>query len=199
MRIALTLFAAASALTLAACDSKTDNAAAPASEAAKDAAGDKTIASGLGTDDTKFAEAAKASGLDATLAGPGPYTVLIPANAAFDKLPAGALDTLLKPESRAQLTKVLTGHILPGAILAEDIGKAIDNGKGKAVLATMGGGTLTATKEGGNTVLADSAGNKATITKGDEQFTNGVVHRVSAVLMPSKEASAPAVGQKAGG
>ena len=132
MRIALTLFAAASAMTLAACDTKTNDPAAPKSEAAKEAAGDATIASGLTGDDSKFAEAAKASGLDATLAGPGPYTVLVPANAAFDKLPAGSLATLMKPESRAQLTKVLTGHILPGEILAADIGKAIDNGKGKA-------------------------------------------------------------------
>jgi len=185
MRIALTLFAAASALTMAGCDTKTDNAAAPASEAAKDAAGDKTIASGLGADDTKFAEAAKASGLDATLAGPGPYTVLVPANGAFDKLPGGALDTLLKPQSRAQLTKVLTGHILPGAILAQDIGKAIDDGKGKAVLATFGGGTLTATRDGDKIVLTDSAGGKAVVTSADEKRSNGVVHHVDGVLMPS--------------
>jgi uncharacterized surface protein with fasciclin (FAS1) repeats len=66
------------------------------------------------------------------------------------------------------------------------------------VLATMGGGTLTATREGGNTVLADSKGDKATITKGDEQFTNGVVHEIDGVLMPSKQAQGPAVGQKAG-
>ena len=89
--------------------------------------------------------------------------------------------------------------ILPGTVLVADIEKAIETGKGKAVLATMGGGTLTATKEDGKTVLSDSAGTKATITKGDEQFTNGVVHRISAVLMPSKESSAPAVGQKTGG
>ena len=168
MRIALTLFAAASVMTLAACDTKTNDASAPKSEAARDAAGDKTIASGLTADDSKFADAAKASGLDATLAGPGPYTVLVPANKAFDKLPAGALENLLKPESRAQLTKLLTGHILPGEILAADIGKAIDNGKGKAVLATMGGGTLTATREGGKIVLTDSAGGKAIVTGPDE-------------------------------
>lgn len=184
MRIALTMFAAASAMSLAACDSKTDDASAPKSEAARDAAGDKTIASGLGTDDTKFADAAKASGLDATLAGPGPYTVLVPANGAFDKLPAGALDNLLKPESRAQLTKVLTGHILPGAILAADIGKAIDNGKGKASLATFGGGTITATRDGDKIILTDSAGGRAIVTAADERRSNGVVHHVDGVLMP---------------
>ena len=184
MRIALTLIAAASALSLAACDTKANDPAAPNSEAAQDAAGDKTIASGLTGDATKFAEAAKASGLDATLAGPGPYTVLVPANAAFDKLPAGSLDTLMKPESRAQLTKVLTGHILPGEILAADIGKAIDNGKGKAALATFGGGTITATREGDKIILTDSAGGKAIVTAADDKRSNGVVHHIDGVLMP---------------
>ena len=185
MRIALTLFAAAAAaMTLAACDSKTDNVAAPDSEAARDAAGDQTIATGLGADDSRFADAAKASGLDATLAGPGPYTVLVPSNAAFDKLPAGALDTLLKPESRAQLTRVLTGHILPGEVLAADIGKAIDNGDGKASLATFGGGTITAAREGDKIVLTDSAGGKATVTVADDRRSNGVVHHIDGVLMP---------------
>ena len=184
MRIVITMFAAASALTLAACDTKTNDSSAPKSEAARDAAGDKTIASGLGSDDSKFADAAKASGLDATLAGPGPYTVLIPANGAFDKLPAGALDNLLKPESRAQLTKLLTGHILPGAILAADIGKAIDNGKGKAALATFGGGTISATRDGDKIVLTDSAGGKATVTAADDKRSNGVVHHLDGVLMP---------------
>jgi uncharacterized surface protein with fasciclin (FAS1) repeats len=81
-----------------------------------------------------------------------------------------------------------------------DIDKAIDTSKGKAVLATMGGGTLTATKDGGKTVLTDSSGHMATITNGDQQFTNGVVHQVDAVLMPNKPAAsnAPAVGKKAG-
>jgi uncharacterized surface protein with fasciclin (FAS1) repeats len=182
MRIGLLLLAA-SAMTLAACDTKTSDSA-PQSEAARDAAGDQTIASGLGGDDSKFADAAKAAGLDATLAGPGPYTVLIPANNAFDKLPAGALDTLLKPESRAQLTRVLTGHILPGTILAADIGKAIDNGKGKAALATFGGGTLTATRDGDKIVLTDAAGGKASVTATDDKRSNGVVHHVDGVLMP---------------
>ena len=185
MRIALTLFAAASALTLTACDSKSGDPAAPKSGAANDAAADKTIASGLGTDDSKFADATKAAGLDATLAGPGPYTVLVPVNGAFDKLPAGALDRMLKPESRAELTKVLTGHILPGDILAADIGKAIDNGKGKASLATFGGGTISATREGGKIVLTDSAGGKASVTATDERRSNGVVHHVDGMLMPS--------------
>ena len=83
---------------------------------------------------------------------------------------------------------MLTNLILPGTVLVADIDKAIDAGKGKAMLATMGGGTLTATKDGGKTVLTDSKGDKATITKGDEQFTNGVVHEIDAVLMPARPA-----------
>jgi uncharacterized surface protein with fasciclin (FAS1) repeats len=160
---------------------------------AQKAAGTKTIAAGL-AGNGKFIAAAKAAGLDQTLAGPGPYTVFVPEDAAFDQAPAGTFDT--KPENRAQLTGVLTNLILPGTVLVADIDKAIDNSKGKAVLATMSGGTLTATKDGGNTVLTDSAGHKATISGGDEQYTNGVVHRIDAVLMPSKKATGPAVGQK---
>jgi len=184
MRNALILFTAASALAVTACGPTTDNSSAPKSEAARDAAGDKTIATALGADDSKFADAAKASGLDATLAGPGPYTVLVPSNAAFDKLPAGELDTLMKPESRARLTKLLTAHILPGEVLAADISKAIDNGKGKAMLATFGGGTLTATRDGDHIVLADAGGGKAVITSADDKRSNGVVHHLDGVLTP---------------
>src|SRR4051794_13362791 len=163
---------------------------------AEQAAGDKTIAAGLAANG-KFMAAAKAAGLDQTLAGPGPYTVFVPDDAAINAAPAGTFDA--KPENRAQLTGVLTNMILPGTVLVADIDKAIDNGKGKASLATMGGGTLTATKDGGKTVLADSAGHKATITQGDDNFSNGVVHHVDAVLMPAKtQAAKPAVGQKAG-
>lgn len=164
--------------------------------AAEKVAGDKTIAAGL-PQDSRFMVAAKAAGLDQTLAGPGPYTVLVPEDAAFNSAPAGTFETT--PENRAQLTGVLTNMILPGTVLVADIDKAIETGKGKAVLATMGGGTITATKEGGRTVLTDSAGHKAAITQGDQQFTNGVVHRISAVLMPAGEqAQGAAVGKKAG-
>jgi uncharacterized surface protein with fasciclin (FAS1) repeats len=172
------------------------NRTAAQTPAAQKAAGTKTIAAGLAPN-SRFLTTAKSAGLDQTLAGPGPYTVLVPDDAAFAAAPAGTFDTT--PQNRAKVTSVLTNMILPGTVLVADIDKAIDNSKGKAPLATMGGGTITATKEGGKTVLTDSAGHKATITQGDEQFTNGVVHHVSAVLLPSeKQANAPAVGQKAG-
>ena len=198
---ALTLGIAAAAIAITGCN-KTDGGAGNTSEAAqtkeaKKAAGTKTIASGLPAGGP-FMTAAKAAGLDQTLAGPGPYTVLVPDDAAIQSAPAGTFDP--KPENRAQLTGILTNMILPGTVLAADIDKAIEAGKGKAVLATMGGGTITATKEGGKTVFTDSAGHKATVTQADDQFTNGVVHHVSAVLMPAKAgAETKAPGQKAGG
>lgn len=185
MRLTMSfVLAATAALATAACDRQADSNNVAATGNAAEAAGDKTITDGL-AGDHKFAEALGAAGLDRTLDGPGPYTVLVPSDAAFDKLPAGALDTLMKPESRAELTKLLTFHVLPGTILAEDIGKAIDNGGGKASLATMGGGTLTATKDGDKIVIADGAGGKATVTQGDDKRSNGVIHRVDGVLMPS--------------
>ena len=190
--------AAAATLALVACNNngsgnKSETAQSPA---AQKAAGNKTIASGLNASG-KFMAAAKAAGLDQTLAGPGPYTVFVPDDAAMDAAPAGTFDA--KPENRGQLTGIITNVILPGTVMAADIGKAIDAGKGKAVLATMGGGTLTATKDGDKIVLTDAAGHKATVTQADDQFSNGVVHHVDAVLMPAKgQAEKPAVGQKAG-
>jgi uncharacterized surface protein with fasciclin (FAS1) repeats len=187
-RTALMLGLAAAALTLNACD-KADQAAGTAQPGEASKAGEKTIAAGL-DQNSRFFQAAKSAGLDATLAGPGPYTVLVPADAAFAKLPAATTESWAKPESRAQLTGVLTNHILPGTILADDIGKAIETGKGKAVLATMGGGTLTATREGGKIVLTDSAGTKATVTQTDEKRSNGVVHQIDTVLIPSQQTEA---------
>jgi uncharacterized surface protein with fasciclin (FAS1) repeats len=185
-------------LAAAACNKQNSNAnGAPEAQTknAQKVAGTKTIAAGLAPNG-RFMVVAKAAGLDQTLAGPGPYTVFVPDDAAFNSAPAGALDP--KPQNRAQLTGVLTNLILPGTVLAADIDKVIDKGKGKGVLATVSGGTLTATKEGGKTVLSDAAGHKATITQADEQFTNGVVHHVDGLLMPAKAATGPAVGQKAG-
>ena len=186
-------------LALGACNKEAGdgNGAAPKaqSDEAKKAAGTKTIAAGI-IPASRFMTTAKAAGLDQTLSGPGPYTVFVPDDAAFNAAPAGTFD--VKPENRAQLTGVLTNLILPGTVMAEDLGKAIDKGDGKAVLATMGGSTLTATRDGGKIVLTDAAGHKATVTQADEQFSNGVVHRVDGLLMPSKTTAGPAVGDKRG-
>jgi uncharacterized surface protein with fasciclin (FAS1) repeats len=168
------------------------NSAVPG--AAADAAGNRTIAAGLDPNG-RFMQAAKASGLDATLAGPGPYTVLVPNDAAFAKLPAGTLENLAQPQQRARLTDVLTYHILPGAVFAEDIARAIDNAGGRAILATMGGETLTAAREGERIVLTDGAGGRSAVVQADQRRSNGVVHVVDGVLMPAAgegAAAAPA-------
>lgn len=180
------LAVAMGAITVAGCNQEQQQQSATAEKGAEAVkkAGDTTIAAGL-DQQGRYLTLAKAAGLDATLAGPGPYTVFVPEDAAFDKLPAGTTDNWAKPENRAQLTRALSYQILPGTVLAEDIAKAVDSGKGKAELATVGGGVLTATKEGDKIVLTDAAGGKATITKADETRANGVVHRTDAVLMPA--------------
>ena len=195
----LPLYLSAAALALAGCGQANDgNDAAPEqSGEAKEAAGDQTIAASL-NQNGRFFQAAKAVGLDATLAGPGPYTVLVPSDAAFGEVEGGALNDPSNPQNRAEITRILTYHILPGVILAEDISKAIDAGGGKAVLATMGGETLTATKDGDSIVLTDSAGGTATITQADQKLSKGVVHQVDGLLTPSREAQAAAQTQPAG-
>nr|WP_294851592.1 fasciclin domain-containing protein [uncultured Sphingomonas sp.] len=181
MRPILTAMAVGSALMIQACG---QSESATESKEAQAAAGDQTILAGLG-DATKFAAATKEAGLDGTFSGPGPYTVLVPSNAAFDKLPAGTLDKLMQKDARTELTGVLTYHVLPGAILTEDIAKAVDLGKGKTTLPTMGGGTITATKDGDTIVLTDGSGTSARITESNVKRSNGVIQRIDAVLKPS--------------
>ena len=200
---ALTASVLAAVLSVSACgDNGGGNATGGDGESAQTpkaqkAAGSKTIAAGL-TNSSQFMAAAKAAGLDQTLAGPGPYTVLAPSDQAFAGAPAGAFDA--RPENRAQITGMLTNLILPGTVLAADIDKAIETGKGKAVLATMGGGTITATKEGGRTVFTDATGKKAAVGQADQQFTNGVVHQIDGLLMPAQgqPQNTPAPGQSKG-
>ena len=151
--------------------------------AATKAAGAQTIAAGLPAN-SQFMAAARSAGIDKTLAGPGPYTVFVPNDAAFAKLPAGTLGNSSDPQQRAKITRILTYLILPGTVLVADISKTIDNAKGKAVMMTVSGQTFTATRDGDLIVLADSAGNTAHITKADQQYSNGVVQQIDAVLMP---------------
>jgi uncharacterized surface protein with fasciclin (FAS1) repeats len=195
-KTAILLGLSATLLSIAACDK---NDAATASKtgqtpAATKAAGSQTIATGIAAD-SRFMVAAKAAGIDKTLAGPGPYTVFVPDDAAFAKLPAGMIDNPTDADQRAKITSILTYHILPGTVLAADIAKTIDNAKGKAVMMTVGGQTFTATKDGSDIVLTDSTGNKARVTKADEQFSNGVVHHIDAVLTPPGPESKPKDGR----
>jgi uncharacterized surface protein with fasciclin (FAS1) repeats len=136
-------------------------------------------------DHTTLVAAVKAAGLVDTLEGPGPFTVFAPTNAAFDKLPAGTVDTLLKPENKDMLVKVLTYHVVSGKVTAKDLKKQIKAGGGKAVLKTVQGGSLTATMQGGKIILTDEKGGTSTVTIADVFQSNGVIHVVDTVLMPN--------------
>ncbi|HET9639201.1 MAG TPA: fasciclin domain-containing protein [Allosphingosinicella sp.] len=133
-------------------------------------------------DHKTLANAVQAAGLAETLSGAQPYTLFAPTEAAFQKLPAGAADGLLAPEAKGQLVTLLTGHIVPGMVTAADLGKAIERGKGKAQLATVGGGTLTFGRDGDAIVVTDGAGGQARVTGAERLASNGVVHDVDGVL-----------------
>ena len=136
-------------------------------------------------DHTTLVAAVKAAGLADTLSGPGPFTVFAPTNAAFAKLPAGTVDGLLKPAAKADLAKVLTYHVVPGTMTAANIAAAIEAGNGSATLTTVQGGKLTATASGATVTLTDAKGGKSVVSQADVMQSNGVVHVVDTVLMPS--------------
>jgi uncharacterized surface protein with fasciclin (FAS1) repeats len=135
-------------------------------------------------DHTTLVAAVKAAGLVDTLKSAGPFTVFAPTNAAFAALPAGTVDTLLKPESKPTLTKVLTYHVVAGKMDAAAITKAITAGGGKATLKTVSGGTLTAMASGGTVMVMDESGGTANVTIADVMQSNGVIHVVDKVLLP---------------
>ena len=136
-------------------------------------------------DHTTLVAAVKAAGLVDTLQSSGPFTVFAPTNDAFDKLPAGTVDTLLKPENKDMLTKVLTYHVVAGRISAKDLEKKIKAGHGKAQLKTVQGETLSATWMDNKIMLTDEKGGMATVTIPDVYQSNGVIHVVDTVLMPN--------------
>ena len=136
-------------------------------------------------DHTTLVAAVKAAGLVDTLNSKGPFTVFAPTNDAFAQLPAGTVDTLLKPENKAMLTKVLTYHVISGKYDSKILAKLIKKGHGKARLKTVSGGTLTAMMDGSNIVLRDEKGGTSTVTVGDVYQSNGVIHVVNAVLLPN--------------
>lgn len=136
-------------------------------------------------DHTTLVAAVKAAGLVDTLKGPGPFTVFAPTNEAFAKLPAGTVDTLLKPENKDMLTKILTYHVVAGRWGAAEIKKQIKEGHGQATLKTVSGGTLTAMMQGENIVLKDEKGDTSVITIPNVFQSNGVIHVVDTVLLPN--------------
>lgn len=135
-------------------------------------------------DHTTLVAAVKAAGLVDTLSGPGPFTVFAPTNAAFAKLPAGTVDTLLKPENKDQLTSVLTYHVVPGKITAQDIAAKIKANMGKATYTTVQGGTLTFMKSGKGYTIADAKGHSGKITIANVMQSNGIIHVIDAVMLP---------------
>lgn len=135
-------------------------------------------------DHTTLVAAVKAAGLVDTLSGRGPFTVFAPTNEAFSRLPAGVVDTLLKPENKSMLTSGLTYHVVSGNLTASDIMSRIRAGGGTATLRTVQGGSLRAMMEGENIVLMGGRGSKAYVTQGDVRQSNGVVHVVNGVLLP---------------
>ncbi|MGD9588631.1 MAG: fasciclin domain-containing protein [Pyrinomonadaceae bacterium] len=136
-------------------------------------------------DHTTLVAAVKAAGLVDTLKSKGPFTVFAPVNSAFEALPAGTVETLLKPENKATLTKVLTYHVLSGNFTSKDVVKAIQKGNGKASFTTVSGDTLTAMLDGSNVVLMDEKGGRATVTIADVKQSNGVIHVIDAVVLPN--------------
>jgi uncharacterized surface protein with fasciclin (FAS1) repeats len=137
-------------------------------------------------DHTTLVAAVKAAGLVETLKGRGPFTVFAPTNAAFDKLPAGTVDSLVMPENKVMLTRILTYHVVAGRYDAKKLMKLIKKGGGAATLNTVSGGTLTARMNGMNSItLTDEKGGSANVTIANVMQSNGVIHVVDTVLMPN--------------
>lgn len=135
-------------------------------------------------DHTTLVAAVKAAGLVETLSGPGPFTVFAPTNAAFKQLPKGTVDTLLKPENKDKLTKILTCHVVKADAMSGAIKKMVADDKGAHPVKTVGGCTLTAKASGGKITLTDENGGVATVTIADVDQSNGVIHVIDKVLLP---------------
>ena len=136
-------------------------------------------------DHTTLVAAVKAAGLVETLEGKGPFTVFAPTNAAFGKLPAGTVDTLVKPENKATLTTILTYHVVPGRMTAVNLMKAVKDGEGEAHLKTVAGKDLIVKQAGpGKLTITDAKGDVAMVTIADVLQSNGVIHVIDTVLLP---------------
>ncbi|MGH1587156.1 fasciclin domain-containing protein [Methylobacterium sp. P5_C11] len=135
-------------------------------------------------DHTTLVAAVKAAGLVDTLSGPGPFTVFAPTNAAFAKLPPGTVETLVQPQNKAQLTGILTYHVVPGVYTAKDLMAAARQGGGQAELKTVQGEPLTVTTKGKKVMVTDAKGNTALVTTANVMQSNGVIHVINGVLLP---------------
>jgi uncharacterized surface protein with fasciclin (FAS1) repeats len=198
--IARTMLASVATLALAAACTSPEKASEPEAPAAQAAAPvEQTVMVGgaamypskniienavNSADHTTLVAAVKAAGLVETLSGAGPFTVFAPTNAAFAKLPAGAVDTLLQPANKGKLTAVLTYHVVAGRKSAADILSAIDSGGGTATFTTVQGGTLTAKRTATGVALTDANGGVSNVTIADVNQSNGVIHVIDTVVLP---------------
>jgi uncharacterized surface protein with fasciclin (FAS1) repeats len=194
----ITLAAGAAALSLSACSTMMD-AGADAEMAGQSASAGGTVMVGgapmypsktivqnavNSRDHTTLVAAVKAAGLVDTLSGAGPFTVFAPTNAAFERLPAGTVQTLLRPENKTMLQTVLTYHVVSGRLTAADLMQRIRAGGGQARLTTVQGGQLTARMMGNRIMLMDAKGGMAHVVQGDVMQSNGVIHVTDAVSLP---------------
>ncbi|MFN3389215.1 MAG: fasciclin domain-containing protein [Allosphingosinicella sp.] len=188
-----TILAAAACLIAAGCGDQGSNEAAVAEGGNAAAAGNaaapqagRSILDSLtaSQDHSTLVNAVKAAGLTETLSGPTPYTVFAPTNAAFQSLPGTTANDLLSPDAKGRLVAVLTGHIVPGTVTSQDLARAMERGNGKAELATVGGTTLSFSREGDAMLVSDGRG-QGRIAAADMLQSNGVVHSVDTVLMPA--------------
>ena len=181
------LTAAASIFALAACSSEPEYTEMSADDTVADATTDAALSDVVAADPrfTTLASAIEAAGIGGDLAGDGPYTLFAPSNAAFEKLPDGALAELTTPENGEQLTKILRYHLVDGRTMAAGLNEAIASADGSAEIPTAEGTVLLASvDESGNVVITDTAGNEAMVTEADIEAGNGVIHVVDTVLMP---------------
>lgn len=156
----------------------------PATASAGDAKGNLVSAAMQSSDHETLVAAVKAAGLVDTLASGGPFTVFAPTDAAFARLPAGTVDTLLKPANRDRLRNVLIYHVVSGKVTSADLVEVIRKSGGQATLTTVQGGTLTASLSGGSVAITDAAGGTAMVTKADLIQSNGVIHVTDPVSLP---------------
>jgi len=177
---AIVAVGAAATLTLGACSSSSKSATTtttmPSAETTMPAAKTVVDIAASNPDFSTLVTAVKAAGLAGTLSGSGPYTVFAPTNAAFAKLPAATLASLLKPANKDQLAAILTYHVVPGTVMAKDVTPGM--------VKTVNGANITVTVDNGNVVLTDGQGNKAKVVKTDIVASNGVIHVIDAVLLP---------------
>lgn len=145
-----------------------------------------TIADTLGksADHSTFVGAVKAAGIEQTMGGAGAYTLFAPTNAAFQKLAPGTSEGLMRPESKGELTNILTYHVVPGVVTSKDLSAALERGGGKTRLATVGGATLNVAQVDGGITISDGKNGVARVTQPDMMASNGVVHSIDGVLMP---------------